>query len=124
MKNYAQEIKIFKALSHPVRIAILEILREGEQCVCHLEAALELRQAYISQQLMALRKAGILESRRDGWNIFYRAVSPEIYTVLDAVYQMTGLSPAERIHVPAACTCPRCTAEKEKALTLPDEIQP
>ena len=124
MKNYAQEIKIFKALSHPVRIAILEILREGEQCVCHLEAALELRQAYISQQLMALRKAGILESRRDGWNIFYRAVSPEIYTVLDAVYQMTGLSPAERIHVPAACTCPRCTAEKEKVLTLPDEIQP
>lgn len=68
---YAAESQLLKALAHPTRIAILEILRAGEQCVCHIEAILGLRQAYISQQLMVLRRAGIITNRREGWNQYY-----------------------------------------------------
>ena len=75
---------LFKVLMHPARLAILEILRGGEQCVCHMEAVLGLRQAYISQQLMVLRQAGLVTDRRDGWNIFYQVIRPEVYEVLDA----------------------------------------
>ncbi len=75
---------LFKLLSHPSRLAILQVLRDGEECVCHMEAALGLRQAYISQQLMVLRQAGLVTDRREGWNVFYRVVKPEVYALLDA----------------------------------------
>jgi len=106
---------LFKLLSHPSRLAILQVLRDGEQCVCHMEAALGLRQAYISQQLMMLRQAGLVTDRREGWNVFYRVVRPEVYALLDAalaIVQPVGapllLSRREN---PAACLCPKCQLE-------------
>ena len=57
MKAYEKQSDLLKALAHGSRLAILDILREGEQCVCHMEATLGLRQAYISQQLMILKQA-------------------------------------------------------------------
>ena len=74
---------IFKALAHPVRRSILLILQDGEHCVCHLEAYLNLRQAYLSQQLMVLREAGLVEFRRDGWNIYYRVVDEAVFSILN-----------------------------------------
>jgi ArsR family transcriptional regulator len=63
MDAYEYQAALLKALAHPVRLQILDILRDGEQCVCHIEAVLGLRQAYILQQLMLLRKAGLLADR-------------------------------------------------------------
>jgi DNA-binding transcriptional ArsR family regulator len=106
---------LFKTLMHPTRLAILQILRDGEECVCHMEATLGLRQAYISQQLMMLREAGLVADRREGWNIFYRVVRPEVYAVLDAAFatvQPKGTSvPPIRHAKPAACPCPKCQLE-------------
>jgi len=67
---YEEEARYYKVLMHPLRLAILDLLRNGEQCVCHMEAVFGLRQAYISQQLMVLRSAGVVEVRREGLNIF------------------------------------------------------
>ena len=50
---------LFKTLGHPQRLAILRLLESQELCVCEIEAALDLRQAYISQQLTLLREAGL-----------------------------------------------------------------
>jgi DNA-binding transcriptional ArsR family regulator len=117
MQNYASQAKLFKALTHPARLAILELLRNGEQCVCHLEAYLGVRQAYISQQLMVLREAGLVQDRRDGWNIFYRVVEPRIYAVIDAASQMTesqttkGHAEIKRKNNQLSCTCPKCNHE-------------
>ena len=47
-----------------------------------MEAHLGYRQAYISQQLMVLREAGLIQDRRDGWNVFYRVAEPRIFAVL------------------------------------------
>jgi len=116
------ESKLFKALMHPARLAILDELRRGEQCVCHLEAFLGYRQAYISQQLMVLREAGLVEDRRDGWNIFYRVTQPALFALLDTARQITGgsaaVEPAARSQKP--CPCPHCQKDSE-ALLINDQ---
>ncbi len=109
-----EQTRLFKLLTHPIRLAILHNLRPGEECVCHMEAILGLRQAYLSQQLSVLREAGIIQSRRDGWNIFYRVVQPQIYTLIDAAGAMVedeGI-PFERESDPA-CPCPKCSSGNE-----------
>jgi DNA-binding transcriptional ArsR family regulator len=108
---YDLQIQIFKVLTHPARLAILEILRDGEHCVCHMEAYLGFRQAYISQQLSVLREAGLVQDRRDGWNIFYRVSDPRIYAVLTAVRQITGQGEVEARKPVTPCTCPHCSAQ-------------
>ena len=106
---------LFKLLSHPSRLAILQVLRGGEECVCHLEATLGLRQAYISQQLMVLRQVGLVTDRREGWNVFYRVVKPEVYTLLDAALATVRPEGASvlvmRKAKAAACPCPKCQLE-------------
>jgi DNA-binding transcriptional ArsR family regulator len=74
---------LFKALAHPKRLAILQLLRDQELCVCEIEEALGLRQAYVSQQLTVLREAGLVCYRKDGWNVHYRIARPEVYTLLE-----------------------------------------
>ncbi len=108
--NYDSQANLFKTLMHPARLAILDVLRMREACVCHLEAALGYRQAYISQQLMELRKNGIVESRRDGLNIFYRVSKPDVFSVLDATRMALGeeskFTWPEKL---PACDCPHCS---------------
>jgi len=111
MKIYEQETKLYKTLMHPTRLAILDLLREGEACVCHMEATFKFRQAYISQQLMVLRDAGLVEDRRDGLNIFYRVIRPEIFVVLDSMRQVTGIHPSAVKPKRNACACPNCVGE-------------
>lgn len=113
MEIFEQQAKLFKILMHPARLAILDVLRNGEECVCHMEAGLGLRQAYISQQLMVLREAGLILDRRDGWNIFYRVIKPEIYAIIDAAHEFTGMDPGRKLKPRDQdefdlCTCPRC----------------
>lgn len=57
MAKSEQLTRLFQALMHPARLEILDILCGGEQCVCHMEAHLGCRQAYISQHPMVLREA-------------------------------------------------------------------
>jgi len=118
MNAYEIHSDILKALAHPTRLAILDILRDGEQCVCHMEATLGLRQAYISQQLMILKNAGLVESRRDGLNLYYRVVKQEIFNVLDELGSVTGIipKPPKHKHADVECPCPKCNAKSDQAL--------
>jgi DNA-binding transcriptional ArsR family regulator len=111
-----QLVNLFKALTHPARLAILDALRSSEECVCHLEARLGYRQAYISQQLAVLREAGIVADERDGWNIYYRVVRPEVFTLIDIARLMVGIQPdsSQRPARSADCPCPKCTSVARK----------
>jgi ArsR family transcriptional regulator len=113
--NFKDEAKIFKALMHPTRIAILEILRDGEACVCHINSILGHRQAYISQQLSVLKNTGIVEVRRDGWNIYYRIVMPNILEIIDGTRAIIGKGQMRIILKSDKCKCPKCIS-KAKAL--------
>jgi len=109
------QAQLFKVLSHPSRVAILNILRDGEHCVCHIEAYLGYRQAYISQQLAILREAGLIQDRRDGWNIYYRVVQPQIFNLFDAAaaiygYENSTIAPSTH----SKCPCPHCAGEESK----------
>lgn len=108
---YQRQSDMCRALDHPVRLAILDILRGGEQCVCHMEAILGLRQAYISQHLRPLRDAGLVTDRRDGWNIFYRVRERRIYRVTDALNAFSGRRARRFADVSASsvCPCPKCS---------------
>ena len=64
---------LFNQLSQPARIQILLVLREQPACVCHLVAALGLRQAAISQHLMALREAGWVKTTRKSRFIYFNS---------------------------------------------------
>jgi DNA-binding transcriptional ArsR family regulator len=110
MDAYEGSARLFKALMHPARLEILDLLREGEQCVCHLEATLGQRQAYISQQLSVLREAGIVQDRRDGLNVHYRVTQPQVFALLDVAIAMTGGKPGKRKIKRSDCSCPRCTS--------------
>ena len=110
---YAAQAQLLKVLTHPARLAILNILGDGEHCVCHMEAHLGLRQAYISQQLAVLRDAGLIQDRRDGWNVFYRVAERRIFDVLAAAEQIAGPARESLPPRPAvACPCPKCTPGK------------
>lgn len=104
-----RQAQLFKALMHPVRLQILDLLRGGEECVCHLEAHLGQRQAYVSQQLAILRRAGLVADRRDGPNSFYRIARPELLTMLDTAHAMAGGNTANAMGSSVSCPCQRCS---------------
>ena len=78
MKEYRKRAKILQAMSHPVRLQILEILADKPACVCDLIARTRRRQAYISQHLMLLRQNGMVKSTRLGLQMQYELAQPEI----------------------------------------------
>lgn len=75
---------LFRVLGHPVRVRILELLREGERSVGALQQELELDSSGTSQHLAALRRIGLVESRRDGTSVFYRVDDPKVFDLLEA----------------------------------------
>ena len=81
----SNEAELLNALSHPARLEILELLRDGESCVCHIQAMLDHRQAYISQQLNILRQAGLITSRKEGLRVYYKISDPDLFGLLDQV---------------------------------------
>jgi len=83
--------ELFNLLGNPSRLQILLILGEGEACVCHLKEALLQRQAYISQQLMILRKSGLVSASRKGRYIYYRLTQPEVLETVHAAASILGL---------------------------------
>ena len=74
---------LFKALAHPTRIRILELLRGGEKNVGELMAALRLEGSTVSQQLAILRMKNIVDTRKDGSTIYYRLRGDDFIELLD-----------------------------------------
>jgi ArsR family transcriptional regulator len=75
--------EFFKALSHPLRIAIIDVLRTGEIGVNELSTRLKAEQSTLSQQLAILRSRNIVVGRKDGQNVFYSVRDPAIFRLLD-----------------------------------------
>jgi DNA-binding transcriptional ArsR family regulator len=113
MDTYRLPANLLKVMAHPARLRLLNALRAYEECVCHLTALLHERQAYVSQQLMFMRQAGLLEDRRDGLRVYYRIRDPRLFQVLDAVIALTGgIDDPRPRHAVTACSCPKCERER------------
>ena len=93
-------------MGHPIRLQILDILRCGEVCVCHIENALNKRQSYISQHLRTLRDAGLVDSRKNGLQVYYRLIDDK---VIDLLHLLHGTLEVNDLEVLEGCNCPTCS---------------
>jgi len=103
--------QLLKEIGAPARIRILLAVGRDEVCVCHLGAILGMRQAYLSQHLMALRLAGVLVTNRDGRFINYRLANPKILEVIKITANSLNISfddGRENNSLKKQCSCPRC----------------
>ena len=75
---YTLKAEFFKTLGHPARIQILELLVQGERSVGELQAEVGLEGSHISQQLAVLRRAGVVEFRKQGNSVIYSVASPDM----------------------------------------------
>jgi DNA-binding transcriptional ArsR family regulator len=103
---------LLQTIGQESRLQILLAIGEGEACVCHLEATFGWRQAYLSQHLMALRKAGIVVTSRQGRNIHYRLSDPHYLAVIQSAAELQGVNLPQLAPSPE-CNCPNCIKEKE-----------
>ena len=116
MKAGTPETKIadyLKILGAPFRIQILYSIGYGEACVCHLEAVLKKRQAYISQHLKVMRDVGILDTRREGKYIYYRVADKSLFDLIKSAAGILNISLNNLPELSAAsnqknCDCPNC----------------
>jgi len=75
--------EFFKALAHPIRIRLLEVLRDGQRSVQELQARLDLDQSIVSQQLAILRAKHIVTARKEGTTVRYEVRDPLVGDLLD-----------------------------------------
>jgi len=81
-----QACKLMKVLANPDRLMILCQLSRGEMRVGDIETLLGIVQPTLSQQLTVLREEGLVSTRREGKNIYYRVNSPQALAVLQVLY--------------------------------------
>jgi ArsR family transcriptional regulator len=114
---YQKRADRLKAMAHPLRLQILDALRREPECVCHLSAALDKPQPYISQQLAILRNAGVIVDEREGTNVFYRIADADVALLVEAA--LGPLPPGERVsngsRPVSGCNCPKCAGVTARA---------
>ena len=111
--------RLFQALGDATRLRILGLLMTGEVCVCHIHESLKVSQPKASRHLAYLRRAGLVETRREGLWIHYRlaqAPDPVLGTIRDAVFHALGhvetmRKDAVRLEKKTGCCAPAATAK-------------
>jgi ArsR family transcriptional regulator, virulence genes transcriptional regulator len=88
MSIYELQAEISKTIAHPLRIAIIHYLKDGEKTVNDLTQTLGASQSNISQHLAIMRQRQIVRTRKEGSNIYYRVASPKISQACDMVREV------------------------------------
>jgi DNA-binding transcriptional ArsR family regulator len=95
---YEARAEVMKALAHPSRLMMVDALADREMCVCELQEIVGSSMPTVSRHLAQMKNAGIIDSRRDGNQIYYRLVVPcilHMFGCIDAVLQREHLRAAE-----------------------------
>jgi ArsR family transcriptional regulator len=86
-KKVAENVaEVLKAVAHPVRLRIVELLEAEEMCVGDIVEALGGKQAITSQQLNMMKDKGVLSCRRDGTRVYYRIENKNVIKLLHCIY--------------------------------------
>lgn len=102
--NADRAVTLFHALSDATRLAILEMLRGGEQCVCDLQDELGAAQSRLSFHLKVLRNAGLVTDRREGRWSYYRIAPQALTEVQDLAVALQPTKRALPLRKSACCT--------------------
>lgn len=79
---YEIKADLFRALAHPARIRALEVLAEGERSVSELQPEVGIESSHLSQQLGVLRRAGLVNTRKEGASVIYAIRDPQLVELL------------------------------------------
>src|SRR4030042_3112215 len=98
MEERVLELKadILKALAQPTRLKILELLRNGERCICEIVPALNGEQSNISRHVSLMQKSNLVTTRKDGVRVMVKVKDQKIFDVLDRVSQILKSQIKER----------------------------
>ncbi len=77
--------EILKALAQPTRLKILELIRNGEKCICEIVPALKGEQSNISRHISLMQKSNLVTTRKDGVRVMVKVKDPKIFGILDQV---------------------------------------
>jgi DNA-binding transcriptional ArsR family regulator len=82
------EIDVFKALGDSTRLRILELIKNGERCICEITPETGKSQPTVSQHLRILRQANLVEQRKEGTKIWIHAKDKQIYQIIKKIQGM------------------------------------
>jgi DNA-binding transcriptional ArsR family regulator len=87
MEERALELKadVLKAIAQPTRLKILELLRNGEKCICEIVPAINGEQSNISRHISVMQKSHLITTRKDGVKVMVKVRDPKIFEILDTV---------------------------------------
>ncbi len=87
MEAMAIQLKaeVLKALAQPTRLKILEMLRDGERCICEIVPAINGEQSNISRHISTMQKSHLITTRKDGVKVMVKVRDPRIFEILDTV---------------------------------------
>ena len=90
MEERILELKaeVLKALAQPTRLKILELLRNGERCICEIVPAINGEQSNISRHISLMQKIHLVTTRKDGVRVMVKVRDPRIFEILDDVSLM------------------------------------
>ena len=77
--------EVLKALAQPTRLKILEMLRNGERCICEIVPAINGEQSNISRHISVMQKSHLITTRKDGVKVMVKVRDPRIFEILDTV---------------------------------------
>lgn len=84
-KLYEMKADVLAALAHPIRLATVDFLKDGEQCVCDIAEHVAAERSNVSRHLSVLLRAGVLEHRKEGLRMLYRLRCPCVVDFLSCV---------------------------------------
>ena len=91
--DLSRSTSIFHALSDETRLAVVQMLGDGERCVCDLQAALDVAQSRLSFHLKVLKEAGLVSDRKDGRWSYYTLVPDALTEAHDIVHALASPRP-------------------------------
>lgn len=86
-KRYELQARIISAVAHPLRVAILDLLKDGEVCVCDIAARVGSERSNTSRHLAIMLRAGVLQTRKEGLQVYYSLRTPCIVNFLNCATQ-------------------------------------
>ena len=87
MEERVLELKaeILKVLAQPTRLKILELIRNGEKCICEIVPAINGEQSNISRHISLMQKSHLVTTRKDGVKVMVKVKDPKIFDILDSI---------------------------------------
>lgn len=82
---YEKQAEIAKAVGHPLRVAVIDFLKDGEQCVCDIAQHVGSERSNVSRHLSVMVRAGVLECRKEGLKVIYKLKTPCILDFFSCV---------------------------------------